>query len=114
MYSHAVACYHDIGIAKGSELARLLGTDRARVNTYHHQAARRLARGFAVSARSADGVVETIERIDGQTFLLGTQFHPEKMLDEAPAMKGIFKAFVQRAVAWSRGHTHAPGGVKAR
>ena len=113
VYSYAVACYHDVGITKGSELARLLGTDHARVNTYHHQAARRLARGFVVSARSVDGIVEAIEHIDGQTFLLGTQFHPEKMLDEAPAMEGIFKAFVLRAVAWSRGHTHATGGMKA-
>jgi putative glutamine amidotransferase len=101
VYKHAAACYHDVRIEKKSELARLLKAENVRVNTYHHQAARRVAKNFIVSARSTDGVVEGIERIDGNVFILGTQFHPEKMLDEAPAMEEIFRIFVEKAAAWS-------------
>ena len=114
VYKHAAVCYHDITIAPRSELARLLGSGHARVNTYHHQAARRLAQGFTVSARSADGVVEAIERVEGKTFLFGTQFHPEKMLDEAPAMAEIFRAFTARAAAWSAERARAGRGAIAR
>jgi putative glutamine amidotransferase len=114
VYKHATACYHDVRIEKVSGLARLLNAERSRVNTYHHQAARRLAPGFIVSARSDDGVVEAIERTKGGTFILGTQFHPEKMLDEAPAMERIFNAFVRQAAAWSSVRTQAGNGVVAR
>lgn len=107
VYRHAMSCYHDVAIQKRSLLARLLGTERATVNTYHHQAARRLAPGFTVSARSSDGVVEAIERIDGGAFILGTQFHPEKMLGETPAMNRIFREFVESASAWSADRARA-------
>lgn len=100
VYKHAAACYHDVLIEKNTELARLLKTKGTLVNTYHHQAAKLIARGFIVSARSTDGVVEAIEHMDNGAYILGTQFHPEKMLDEAPAMEGIFKAFVDKASAW--------------
>lgn len=100
IYRHPVPCFHDISIEKKSELARILKLGSARVNTYHHQAAKRVAPGFLVAARSPDGVVEAIERMEGGVFILGIQFHPEKMLDETPVMNEIFRAFVRRASVW--------------
>jgi putative glutamine amidotransferase len=105
IYTHAAACYHRILMDKTSELAHILNSENIIVNTYHHQAARRVAPGFLVSARSADGSVEAIERTDSDVFILGTQFHPEKMLREEPAMDGIFRIFVGKASAWAAGRS---------
>lgn len=84
---------HDIAIEEGAILRTILGTARMQVNTYHHQAVKRLASGFEIAARADDGIVEAIEAQGGQ-FILGVQFHPEKMLDEQPRLKAIFERFV--------------------
>lgn len=92
-YKHAVSCNHDAVVETKSIMGKLLGGGTVAVNTYHHQGVKRLARGFIVTARTADGFVEAIEGT-GSQFILGTQFHPEKMLKESPRFGSIFKAFV--------------------
>jgi gamma-glutamyl-gamma-aminobutyrate hydrolase PuuD/predicted esterase len=70
--------FHDIQIVAGSRLADYLGTDRLKVNSFHHQAVRDLAPGFRAVAFAPDGVVEAIE---SETMpIVGVQFHPEKLL----------------------------------
>ncbi len=66
---------HTITIEKGSLLAELLKTEKIAVNSFHHQAVGKVAPGYKVTARAADGVVEAIESADGKSF--GVQFHPE-------------------------------------
>lgn len=88
---------HDITVKEGTLLYELLGKKRLQVNSYHHQAVKRLAPGFTVSARTDDGIVEAIES-DGDVFTLGVQFHPEKLLVEQPELKAIFARFVQESV----------------
>ena len=66
---------HPIVITPGSRLARACGTDRAVVNSLHHQAVRNLAPGMAVTAWTPDGVVEAIECAWYPA--AGVQFHPE-------------------------------------
>lgn len=86
---------HGIRIEPGSLLALVTGRESLRVNTWHHQAVRRVAPGFAVSATAADGVIEAIEK-PGADFVLGLQFHPESMAKggsaEAPL---LFEAFAK-------------------
>jgi len=69
---------HDVLIEPGTLLRELLGTARARVNSYHHQAIATVAPGWRVGARAEDGVIEAIERED-RPFYLGVQWHPERM-----------------------------------
>lgn len=85
---------HDITLVEGALLRELLGADRYEVNTYHHQAVKDLAPGFRLSARTDDGIVEAIEST-GEVFILGVQFHPEKMLEEKPELRAIFARFIQ-------------------
>lgn len=68
---------HDIAIAPGSMLGGLWG-DRVAVNSRHHQAIDKLADGLAVTARSADGIVEAVESTEGYP-LLAVQCHPEDL-----------------------------------
>ena len=68
---------HDIVVEPGSRLSSLLGAERVAVNSSHHQAAKALAPGFVVSARSPGGVVEAMEC---RWFpAAGVQFHPEAL-----------------------------------
>ena len=66
---------HPIMITPGSRLARACGTDRAVVNSLHHQAVKGLAPGMTVTAWTPDGVVEAIECAWYPA--AGVQFHPE-------------------------------------
>jgi len=95
VYKTAVACFHEVTIEPGSMLRTVMETDTLKVNTYHHQAVKRLAPGFRVSARSLDGSVEAIEGT-GDRFIMGVQFHPEKMAKDNPVMYRPFKLFMER------------------
>ena len=88
---------HGIRIEPGSLLASVTGRGSLRVNTWHHQAVRRVAPGFAVSATAEDGVIEAIEK-PGAAFVLGLQFHPESMAKGgSPEATLLFEAFVKSA-----------------
>jgi gamma-glutamyl-gamma-aminobutyrate hydrolase PuuD len=75
----------------GTRTAELLGP-RTRVWCHHHQALARLAPGLTVTARAADGTVEAAE-VDGQSFALGVQWHPEENGDDTR----LFAALVDAA-----------------
>jgi putative glutamine amidotransferase len=70
---------HDVSVFDGTRLAALIGAGPYAVNSFHHQAVRRLGRGLTVAARAADGTVEAIERRGG--FALGVQWHAETLAD---------------------------------
>jgi putative glutamine amidotransferase len=67
---------HAITVNKDTRLAELYGEGEVVVNSEHRQAVQRLARGFCVSARALDGVVEAIELEGDSWFALGVQWHP--------------------------------------
>lgn len=78
---------HSISLEKGSSLSTILATEHTIVNSFHHQAIKDVPDGFRVAARSADGVIEAVERSgeitgtkDGKGWILGVQFHPEALV----------------------------------
>lgn len=87
---------HTIEIREGSLLARAAGRfGEARVNSTHHQAVARLGEGLVASARAPDGVVEAIE--GPGRFVLGVQWHPERLLRSEPWNGAIYAALVREA-----------------
>jgi putative glutamine amidotransferase len=86
---------HSIEIVPGTRLHAAAGTEKARVNSLHHQAVDAVAPGFQVSARAADGVVEAMED-RGQPFFVGVQWHPERRPFD-PLTRGLFRDFVAAA-----------------
>lgn len=60
------------------------------VNTRHHQSIDQLAPIFKITAKSNEGIAESIELIDQTTgqFAIGVQWHPEMMRDEFSAVLG--------------------------
>lgn len=87
---------HDLDIMPGTRLSGLIGGVSARVNSFHHQAVNRLAGGFKVSARSADGVIEGIEA--AEVYAVGVQFHPEDMYKRDRKFLKIFESLVAAAI----------------
>jgi gamma-glutamyl-gamma-aminobutyrate hydrolase PuuD len=70
--------FHEVVFTAGSGLARLYpGTERARVNSIHHQGVKTLGGDLAVEAVSVpDEVIEAI-RWQGTSYMVGVQWHPE-------------------------------------
>lgn len=103
---HAPKWYptHDIEISPGSKLFDLLGgCQTIRVNSFHHQAIGKVAPGFKVNAWAKDGVIEGLERENGD-FCLGVQWHPECMWEKDQSQLELFKALV---AASQRGNLYA-------
>mgnify|MGYP000392144173 CR=1 FL=1 len=80
MFSH----YHPIDIAPGSNLQKVVGTDKMLVNSVHYQRVERLGDDLRVEATSADGVVEAIASRSGPS-IFAVQWHPEWRPQERPA-----------------------------
>lgn len=90
-------CFHPVYPADSSLLRSISGVDSADVTTNHHQAVRVLARGLRANVFSADTLTEGIEWADpkDKPFLLGVQWHPERMDETNPLSGPIAKAFVK-------------------
>ena len=69
---------HSIIAVPGSRFADYTGKLKMTVNSRHHQAVKKLGRGFKATAHSADGVVEVIENTEYPA--IGVQFHPEMLV----------------------------------
>lgn len=86
---------HEVRIAEGSLLRRIVGSDRLGTNSFHHQAVRRLGQDLRPTAWSSDGLVEALED-PAHRFVLGVQWHPEEMLNH-PQHRALFDAFAEAA-----------------
>jgi putative glutamine amidotransferase len=94
---------HPITLAPDSQLARICGSTQLGVNSTHHQAVDRIAEPLRVTAASPDGVPEALElKPDASRwlpFLLGVQFHPERLFDRHPEFLELFKCFARVCAA---------------
>ena len=84
-----------VTIKDGSLLHRIIGANKARVNSMHSQAIDALGQGLEISAAEDNGVVQGIELPD-KDFYLGVQFHPEAMIYK-DRYRRIFERLVQAA-----------------
>lgn len=87
---------HPVEVKDETRLAELLGKGQVMVNSTHHQAVGRLGSGLVASASAPDGVVEAVE-LPEQTFTLGVQWHPERLIHSLPHHLAIFRALVEHA-----------------
>ena len=89
---------HSVTLVPGTLLAHIYcGNERIRVNTFHHQAVRRLGVGLQISANSSDDLIEAVE-MKGRSFVLGVQWHPEALsLAGNQGGQELFDAFLEAA-----------------
>lgn len=83
---------HPVTILPGTPLAKWYRQETVAVNSYHHQGIRNLARRFRPMAHADDGLVEAYYDPRAK-FVVGLQFHPERMLDEHPGNLRVWQAF---------------------
>jgi putative glutamine amidotransferase len=90
---------HAITIATGTRLAGCYGASEVVVPSAHRRAVRWVGRGFLVSARALDGVIEAIEPEGEDWFALGVQWLPAAATDAGVDMqlfRGLVRACEQR------------------
>lgn len=93
--------YHDVNIKEGTLLKEIVCQSTGKINSSHHQGIDRVGEGLIVSARSNDGIIEGLEweEKNGNPFLLGIQWHPERMTDmESPFTKNVLERFIQETM----------------
>jgi putative glutamine amidotransferase len=83
---------HTIDVIPGTPLARWYKRERLRVNSYHHQGIRDLAPRFRAMAHAEDGLIEAFHDPKAP-FVVGLQFHPERMLKEYAGNERVWRAF---------------------
>jgi putative glutamine amidotransferase len=88
---------HRIYIEAGSRMQELLGTQELWVNSRHHQAIKTPGKHVFLTGRSPDGVAEAME-VDGCSFMVAVQCHPEELYVNEPAFARLFFTFVQACI----------------
>jgi putative glutamine amidotransferase len=89
---------HEAALTAGSLLAKITGKRVLGVNSSHHQAVLEAAEPLMATARSRDGIIEAMElkpeAARWMPFLLGVQFHPERLAERHAAHRAIFQKFI--------------------
>lgn len=80
---------HPVVISPASKLSTFMPQEIL-VNSFHHQAIKRLSPLIRVAAMSDDGIIEAIEG-DG---IMAVQWHPERMANEEVQFR-LFESFVK-------------------
>jgi putative glutamine amidotransferase len=90
---------HEVQLTPDSLIAKITRCCILRVNSTHHQAVGQVARCLRAVAQTSDGIVEALELYgdapQALPFLLGVQFHPERLADRHKEHAAVFRAFVQ-------------------
>jgi putative glutamine amidotransferase len=95
---------HTVEVVTGSKLAEIVkvGVAASRgplvvpVNSSHHQSVDRIGEGLRVAARCpSDGIVEALEGISPEHFVLAVQWHPERSVEDDEPSRAIFRALIE-------------------
>jgi putative glutamine amidotransferase len=92
---------HAASFEPGSRLAELARGTQAVVNSSHHQAVAQPGRQLRVTGFASDGTAESIEWTGDANWVVGVQWHPERMASD-PLAQRLFSAFVAAAGAARR------------
>jgi putative glutamine amidotransferase len=104
-------CLHSVNIDQQSDLYQLTGVEKGMVNSSHHQAIDEVAPGMKITALSDDGVAEALEREFplGKSFIMGVQWHPEKLARNPGLSKPLADNFLAQVNKYKQDHRHCCG-----
>ena len=89
---------HAATFESGSHLGELAGSPQAVVNSSHHQAIQEPGKNLRITSRASDGTIEGVEWTGDSNWVMGVQWHPERMLGDAFSER-LFSDFVAAAKA---------------
>ena len=91
---------HEVIILPGTLLHSVTNKEKDIADSSHHQCINRLGTGLMENATSHDGITEGVEWADkdGKAFLLGVQWHPERMymqhIESSSLSKNVREYFI--------------------
>ncbi|HEY8540926.1 MAG TPA: gamma-glutamyl-gamma-aminobutyrate hydrolase family protein [Pseudothermotoga sp.] len=91
---------HKVRLIQGSFIQKLFGKFEIAVNSFHHQAIKETAPILKPVAYSEDGIIEAVENVDENNFILAVQWHPERMFEKYQEQMRLFEVFVE----WCTNH----------
>jgi putative glutamine amidotransferase len=100
--------WHRVVTTPGSAADRWLAGGEPAVNSFHHQCVADPGPRFVATARSEDGVIEAIERVDGRGWAAGMQWHNELMWRHDERFLRPFGDLVEAAAAHAAGRGGSP------
>ena len=100
-------CFHRVQVTDGSLIAKTSQVKEGVVNSNHHQGIRELAPNLNAIVFSEDGLIEAIEvkTTDGHPFVLGVQWHPERMDPNNPLSLPVAMFFLREAKYYKVEHS---------
>jgi putative glutamine amidotransferase len=102
-------CFHPVTILHNTILYSIVKTDTGTVTSNHHQAVEIPSPDLQISAQAPDGITEGVEwkQPQDKSFLIGVQWHPERM-DTANALSGrLLKQFIYQSVIFNKSKTNS-------
>lgn len=88
---------HEIRIESDSRLAQIARAHKALVNSSHHQSIRETGRSLRVVSRAGDGVIEAVEWTGDNNWVMGVQWHPERMAETDALARKLFNDLISVA-----------------
>ena len=93
---------HEIRLLEGSSLSTLANGTTASVNSHHHQGIETVGRDLVATAWTSDGLVESLEDVRADRFVVGTQWHPEYGWRDDDFSQALFARFVTEARRYAK------------
>ena len=91
--------FHSINVEKNSLLSKIIpDKDKLNVNSYHHQAIKKLGKNIIIDAKADDGIIECIHYNSNDQWILGVQFHPEQLIRKSDEFKPLFDELIKQAI----------------
>jgi putative glutamine amidotransferase len=87
---------HSVTLDPSGRVFIFAGSPRVEVNSWHHQAVLEPAPGLRATAHAPDGVIEAIEWGDDSQWIVGVQWHPERMQGD-PLSQAMFRGLMAAA-----------------
>jgi putative glutamine amidotransferase len=99
--------HHDVTIDAGSHLAQLAGALKTHVNSSHHQSVLQPGTNLRVVAHAPDGVIEAVEWTGDANWIVGVQWHPERMVASDELARSLFRELAVTAAAARKAPVHS-------
>lgn len=100
--------FHSAQVERDSRLFALANASEVRVNSSHHQSVLKPGRDLRVTARAPDGVIEAVEWTGDHSWVIGVQWHPERMVATDALALLLFQSLVSAAKALPQGVRNSP------
>ncbi len=85
---------HTLDLEKNSLLSKLANSRPVKVNSHHHQAVEKTGKHLKATGWAKDGIIECIEDIRDERFVLGVQWHPEMNWKFDDLSNKLFQQFI--------------------